>query len=166
MLNTNTFAGCDGSLTLSDPDGFDAFGDYFGEDGLVGRVTGVALQVTTEVRPFHEVGRRLPKELRAGNIAIGGTVSRAYINGALVKLMLGAYADSDDTPGLKIPKFNMKIILDNLQPAGDAGNAILTVFGVIFDTWRFDLPEDDFVLERLSFKAQRLAIEDKEVPQS
>lgn len=164
MFNANTYAGSDGSLTLSDADGFEGFATYFGEDGLVGRVTGVTLQVLTDVREFHEVGRRLPKELRAGNITISGTVSRAYINGAMIKLMLGQYAESEDAPGLKIPSFNMKVILDNLQPPGDPGNSILTIYGVIFASWRFDLPEDDFVLEQLSFKAKRIAIADTEVP--
>lgn len=171
MLNRNIFTGCDGSLTLSDPQGFPAFGDYFDEDGSVGRVTGVTLQVSTEIRPFHELGRRMPKQLRAGNVWISGTVSRAYINGAMVRLMLGAYADTEETPDaepgtFRSPTFTMKIMLDNLQPPGEEGNAILTVFGVSFHAWRFDLPEDDFVLEHLSFRAQRLEIKDNEVPQS
>jgi len=163
MFNTNTYAGTDGTLTFSDADGFEAFGTYFGEDGLVGRVTGVTLGVATEVFEFHELGRRMPKELRAGNISIGGTVDRAYINGAMLKLMLGQYAENEEAAGFKIPQFNMKVILDNLQPPGDAGNSILTVFGVIFDSWRFELPEDNFVLERLSFRARRLAIQDTEI---
>jgi len=164
MFNTNTFFGTDGTLTLSDVDGFDAFATYFGEDGLVGRVTNISLHVTTDIKPFHELGSRAPKELRAGNLAISGTVERAYINGALLKLMLGQYGENEEATGFKIPTFNMKIILDNLKPAGDEGNSILTVYGVIFDTWQFQLPEDDFVLEKLSFKAKRLSIQDTEVP--
>jgi hypothetical protein len=162
MFNPYTYTGADGSLSFSGADGFEAFNSYFGEDGAVGRVTGITLQVLTDVREFHEVGRRMPKELRAGNVSISGTVARAYINGAMIKLMLGKYADSEDGPDIKIPSFDMKIILDNLHPPGEPGNSILTVFGVIFDSWRFDLPEDDFVLERLSFKARRLAVNDTE----
>lgn len=164
MFNTSTFYGTDGSLALSDVDGFEGFTSYFGEDGLVGRVTGISIRASTEVKPFHELGSRTAKELRAGNISISGTVERAYINGALLKLMLGLYAENEEAPGYKIPTFNLKIILDNLKPEGDAGNSILTVYGLIFDTWRFNLPEDDFVLEKLSFKAKRIAIQDSEVP--
>ena len=166
MFNTNTFYGTDGILTLSDPDGFDpdAFTSYFGDGGAVGRLVNVALQVTMEVKAFYELGSRAARELRAGNIAIRGTVERAYINGALLKLMLGQYAAEEEVGAFKVPSFNMKLILDNLRPEGDEGNNILTVYGAIFDTWQFNLPEDDFVLEKLSFKARRITTEDTEVP--
>src|SRR5205807_1801615 len=101
--------------------------------------------------------------LRAGNIHIGGTVERAFINGAMLKLMLGQYSETEEATVLKLPSFNMKVSLDNLKPQGDAGNGILTVYGVMFDTWQFNLPEDDFVLEKLSFKARRIMTEDTEV---
>ena len=52
----------------------------------------------------------------------------------------------------------MKIALDNLTPEGDNGNSLLTVYGVMFDRWRFTLTQDDFVLENLAFKARRVAI--------
>jgi hypothetical protein len=165
MFNTSTFYGTDGVLTLSDPDGFtpEAFADYFGEGGIVGRVTNVSLAVSIDIKAFHELGSHAPKELRAGNIAIGGTVDRAFINGALLKLMLGQYAESEETVPFKIPSFNMKVSLDNLKPEGDAGNGVLTVYGVIFSSWQFNLPEDDFILEKLSFKAKRISAEDAAV---
>jgi hypothetical protein len=40
---------------------------------------------------------------------------------------------------------------------------VLTVYGVIFSSWQFNLPEDDFVLEKLSFKAKRISAEDTAV---
>jgi hypothetical protein len=165
MFNTNTFYGTDGILTVSDPDGFeaDAFAEYFGEGGIVGRVTNVSLAVTIDLKAFHELGSHAAKEIRAGNISIGGTVERAFINGALLKLMLGEYAVNEETAAFKIPSFNMKVSLDNLKPEGDAGNGVLTVYGVIFNSWQFNLPEDDFVLEKLSFKAKRITTEDTAV---
>lgn len=165
MINTNTYFGTDGSLSVSDPDGLDAdaFGGYFGESGAVARVTGVTLAVSTDVRAFHELGSRLPSELRAGNISILGSVDRAYVNGALLALMLGSYSVGEEAPGMKVPTFNMKLILDNLRPAGDEGNSVLTVYGVIFDNWRWSLPEEDFALEKLTFKARRVAVTDTPV---
>jgi hypothetical protein len=165
MFNTSTFFGTDGILTVSDPDGFEAdkFAEYFGEGGIVGRVTNVSLSVNTDVKAFYELGSHAAKELRAGNISIGGTVERAFINGALLKLMLGQYAENEETAPFKIPSFNMKVSLDNLKPEGDAGNSLLTVYGVIFSSWRFTLPDNDFVLEGLSFTAKRITAEDTAV---
>jgi len=164
MYNTNTFYGTDGALSLSDVNGFGDFSKYFGDSGAVGRVTNVSLSVSTEVKTFHELGLRAPRELRAGNIYIAGGVDRAYINGSMLKVMLGQYAEAEEAAGFQIPVFNMKIILDNVRPPGDPGNSILTVYGVIFDNWQFNLPEDSFVLEKLTFKARRVGIKDNEVP--
>jgi hypothetical protein len=165
MINASTYFGTDGSLMVSDPDGLaaDAFGEYFGESGAVARLVDVSVAVTTQVRAFYEIGSRLPSELRTGNIAISGSVGRAYVNAALLRLMLGEYAVGEETAGLKVPTFNMKLILDNLRPAGDEGNSVLTLYGVVFDSWQWNLPEDDFALERLSFRARRFAVVDTPV---
>ena len=166
MINTDTYFGTDGVLTLSDPVGLpgETFTGYFGESGTVGRLKNVTLQVTMAIKPFYELGSRAPKELRAGNIAIGGSVERAFINGALLKMMLGEYAENQESTGFLIPSFNMKLTLDNMRIDGEEGNSILAVYGVIFSSWQFDLPEDDFVLEKLHFQAHRLAVEDKPLP--
>jgi hypothetical protein len=166
VFNTSTYTGTDGVLTLSDADPFDgdAFTNYFGEGGTVGRVTNIAVVVTTDIKIFHELGSHAPRELRAGNVHVSGSVERAFINGALLRLMLGQYATDEETTAFKVPTFNMKILLDNLKPEGDDGNAILTLRDVMFDSWSFALPEDDFVLERLTFKARRITAEDTPVP--
>src|ERR1041384_6029529 len=101
MFNTNTFYGTDGVLTLSDPDGItpEVFGEYFGEGGIVGRVTNVSLAVSIDVKAFHELGSHAPRELRAGNISIGGTVDRAFINGALAEAMVGPDSGGGEDAG-------------------------------------------------------------------
>jgi hypothetical protein len=165
VLNTNVYAGTDGTLALSNPVGVEeeAWGTYFGEAGEVGRVTNVAINVATVVRPFHELGSHMPRELRVGAVTIDGTIERAYINGAMLTLMLGKYATDEEKSALKIPSFDMKIILDNLSPEGDKGNSLLTVYGMTFDRWQFSLRFDDFVLENVGFKARRLAVTDIDV---
>src|SRR5512133_2172596 len=159
MFNTSTFYGTDGILTLADADAeafpADVFTNYFGEGGVVGRVTNVTLAISVDIQPFHELGTRSAKELRAGNISVGGTVERAYVNGALLRLMLGQYAENEEATLFKMPSFNMKVTLDNMNPTGEAGNSILAVYGVMFDAWQFALPEGDFVMEKLAFKARR-----------
>jgi hypothetical protein len=162
VFNTNVYSGTDGTLTLSNPVGIEeeAWGNYFGEVAEVGRVTNVAISVNTAIRAFHELGSHLPRELRAGSVSIEGTIDRAYINGAMLTLMLGKASSDEEKAQLKIPSFDMKIALDNLTPEGDNGNSLLTVYGVMFDRWRFTLTQDDFVLENLAFKARRVAILD------
>jgi hypothetical protein len=167
MYNTNVFFGTDGELTLStvaegSPAG-ETITTYLGESGVVGRVINVTLRVTMQLKPFHELGSRAPKELRAGNIAVSGTVERAHLNGALLKLMLGQYASEEETTPFAIPSFNMAIALDNVAPQGDAAISALKVYGVKFDSWQFNLPEDDFVLEHLTFKALRIQSTDTEL---
>lgn len=162
MFNSNVYSGTDGTLTLSGPVGIeeDVWSGFFGEVAEVGRVTNVAISVSTAIRAFHELGSHLPRELRAGSVAIEGTIERAYINGAMLTLMLGKAASEEEKGPLKIPSFDMKIALDNLTPEGDSGNSMLTVYGVMFDRWQFTLAQDDFVLENLAFKARRVAILD------
>src|SRR5258708_2587676 len=131
MFNSNTYYGTDGALSLSDVDGFADFAKYFGDSGMVGRVTNISLAVSTESKAFHDLGFRAPRDVRAGNLYIWSGVERAYINGAMLKVMLGQYAEAEEAAGFKIPTFNMKIILDTVRPPGDPGNSILTVYGVI-----------------------------------
>ena len=162
MFNTNVYSGTDGTLTLSNPVGIEesVWESYLGEAGEVGRVTNVSLSVNTTIRAFHELGSHLPRELRAGSITIEGTIERAYINGAMLMLMLGKASSEEEKGPLRIPQFDMKIVLDNLTPEGDNGNSMLTVYGVMFDRWQFTLRDDDFLLENLAFKARRVAILD------
>jgi hypothetical protein len=37
------------------------------------------------------------------------------------------------------------------------------VYGAIFDSWVLQLPEEDFVLENLTFQAKRISIADTEL---
>ena len=98
-------------------------------------------------------------ELRPGNINVSGFAQRAHINGALIRLLLGDGAQSPPPPGGMVqPAFNIVVNLAN--PALPDNSSTLVVFGVKFDTWTFDLPEDDFVMESVTFKALRVASEE------
>ena len=153
-LNTQTYFGTDGELVLISEQA--PIAALFDESGRVARVTNVFIYINTKINPFHEIGTRLPSELRAGNIYISGTVERAYINGALLKLMLAQYATEVEGKEIfPIPSFNMNMNLNNLAEDGASG---LTVYDVMFDSWQVNLPEDDFMLEKLSFKAKRIAV--------
>lgn len=166
MFNTRTFYGTDGTLTVARQTALppEALTSYLGEGNVIGRVVGVQLNVATRVHGFYEIGRRTPRELRAGRIEISGSIERAYVNGALLRLMLGEYATTEEAPGFVIPNLDMVVALDNQTPPGDPGNSALTVYNVMFDRWRLDLPAEDFTLEHATFKAQRISVADIEVP--
>ena len=165
MPNTNVFTGMDGSITVAvddatSPEGqaATAVSDAF-TLSPIGRASDVTVNVSSELRPFHEVGQRYATELRAGNVNVTGTMGRAHINGALLRLMLGdAGAGTRPAGPFVAPTFNLSLVLEN--PARQGQRSTLTVHGVKVDGWSFAMPEDDFVLESVTFKALWIGIED------
>jgi hypothetical protein len=167
MANTNVFRGSDATLVLAVDDSSTVEGGL--ADGLineyefsnvVGRLQGVTVSVSNEVRAYHEIGKRFPSELRPGNINIAGSAARAHINGAMLRLLLGDGATSPP-PNSNIPQptFNLVISLNN--PSLPDNSSTVTLFGVKFDSWSFTLPEDDFVMEGVTFKAMRISTEEQ-----
>jgi hypothetical protein len=154
--NTHVFTGLDGAISVaveSGPEGdaAKAVNDAYGLTP-VGRATGVTVQVTSDMKPFHELGQRYATELRPGNVNISGTIARAHVNGALLKLMLGDGAAGTRPAGAFVsPSFNLSLRLENGAFPGNT--ATVTVHGVKLDGWSYDMPEDDFVLEQVSFRA-------------
>ena len=124
----------------------------------IGRVTGVTVRVTNDVQPFHELGQRFATELRPGNINVYGSIDRAYINGALLKLMLGEAADSRPAGSFVNPSFNLSIRLEN--PSLPGVTSTVTVMGVKLEEWNYELPEDDFAMEKVNFRALWVKVED------
>lgn len=165
MPNTNVFTGMDGSITVAvddaeSPEGqaANAVAEAFALSPI-GRADNVTVQVTSELRPFHEVGQRYATELRPGNVNITGTMGRAHINGALLRLMLGDAAAGTRPAGAFVsPSFNLSLLLEN--PAKPGERSTLTVHGVKLDGWSYAMPEDDFVMEQVSFKALWISVQD------
>jgi hypothetical protein len=165
MPNVNVYRGSDATLVLAVDDNSTVEGGL--ADGLiseyefsniVGRLQQVQVTVENELRPYHELGKRFATELRPGNINVYGTARRAHINGALIRLMLGEGAQSPPPDPIAQPSFNMVINLRN--PALPDNSGTLTLFGVKFESWNFNLPEDDFVMESVSFRALRISSEE------
>jgi hypothetical protein len=122
-------------------------------------VSHVVVKVTNDVKPFHEMGQRFATELRPGNLNVYGTIGRAHVNGALLKLMLGAGpAQSRPQGSFPNPSFNLSIRMEN--PALPGSFSSVTVMGVKLSEWSFTLPEDDFILEDVSFRALWVKVED------
>ncbi len=166
MPNENVFRGSDATLVLAVDDSSTTEGSLadgiiseYDLSSIVGRLQNVTIRVENNVRPYHEIGKRFAGELRPGNIEVFGFAERAHINGALVKLLLGEGAKSPMPNGpMAQPTFNMVLSVKN--PAVPDNSATLTVFGVKFETWNFKLPEDDFVMESVNFRAIRLTTEE------
>lgn len=155
----------DGSITIAvddaaSPEGqiAQAVNDAFGL-APIGRATDVTVTVSSVMRPFHEIGQRYATELRPGNVEVSGAMGRAHINGGLLKLMLGDGAGGSRPAGAFVsPTFNLSLLLEN--PAKPGQRSTLTVHGVKIDGWTYAMPEDDFVLESVTFKAMWIAVED------
>ena len=165
MANTKVFTGADGSVSLASDPSQGTAGDKAkdiisgGDLGTVGRVQQVRVEVTSEVKPFHELGQRYATELRAGNVLVKGAIGRAYINGALLKLLLGDAATQRPSGGWIQPTFNMTLLAQNAAVPGVTST--VTLHNVLLDSWVFTVPENDFVLEGITFQAAYLTVEDK-----
>jgi hypothetical protein len=162
-MATTVYSGSDGTISVAVEtgpagDAAKAVADAYSLTP-VGRAVGVTVRVTNEVKPFHELGQRFATELRGGNINVFGTIDRAYINGALLKLMVGTDPATTRPAGTMVnPTFKLSLLHKN--PAAPDVTATVTVMGVQFDEWSYAMPEDDFVVERASFRALWVKVEE------
>ena len=165
MANMSVFTGADGSISLSTNSsaGLEAQlaqGVIDGNDLVtIGRATGVSVEVASEVRAFHEIGQRYATELRPGNVTVRGTINRAYLNGALLRLLLGEAADGRPAHSWAQPSFNITLLAENAAVPGV--RSTITLHGVKLDQWNYTMPEDDFVVESASFQAMFLTVGDE-----
>lgn len=137
----------------------DALVSEYDLSNVVGRLTNVAVTVTSDVRPFFEIGRRYPTHLRPGMVRVAGSAERAHVNGALLRLLLGDGAVSPPSAANFVqPSFN--IISTLRDPARPDQSSRITIFGVRFDTWNYGIPGDAFVMEKVSFQALRISFEE------
>ncbi len=164
MPNTNVFTGADGSITLAGPQTDEGAKAQETIDAYqltpIGRAIDVRVEVTSDIKPFHELGQRYPTELRPGNVNVRGTIGRAYINGALLKLLLGDAATSRPAGSWVQPAFNITLILEN--PAFPGVRNTVTIHEAKFASWEYGIPEDDFVMESVAFQALYISVQDEE----
>src|SRR4051812_40699032 len=166
MPNTHVFTGLDGVISVAVESGAEGDAAKTVNDTYqltpVGRATGVTIDVRSDIRPFHEMGQRYASELRSGNVFVRGTIGRAHVNGALLKLMLGE-GGSGSLPesGVFVSRtFNLSLRMENAAFPGNS--SAISVHGVKLDRWAFTMPEDDFVMEDIGFQARWIGVEDAE----
>ena len=56
------------------------------------------------------------------------------------------------------PSFNLSVRLEN--PSIPGVSATVTVMGVKLNEWNYQLPEDDFAIEQVGFRALWIKVED------
>ncbi len=163
MANTSVYTGADGSITLATGEGPESAAAAgiieANELATVGRALNVRVEISSQMRAFHEIGSRFAAQLRPGNISVTGTIGRAYLNGALLRLLLGEGADSKPANSFIQPAFNISLMLKN--PASDSISNVLTLHDVKLTNWVYEIPEDDFVMESVSFKGLFVSVDDK-----
>ena len=165
-MPNDVFRAIDASLVLgvddaSSPEGeiADSLVSEYDLSNAVGRLRNVAIAVTSDLKPFYEIGKRYPTHLRPGIVQVSGKAERAHVNGALLRLMLGTGATSPpSSPNFVQPSFNIIARLND--PARPDQSTTVTVFGVKFDSWSYGIPSDDFIMESVSFQALRIAFEE------
>ncbi len=168
MALNDVYSGADGTLVLiasgTDAESADATAITDLEAfsiAVVGRVTGVELHVDTDLREFHEVGRRHAVSLHPGNIHIWGTIDRAYVNGALLYLLLGRGASPNNvSEPYPQPALAMNLVFEN--PAVPGHRSVIDVIDIKFENWAVRMPEDEFVMEKVRFRALRIDVRDSE----
>jgi hypothetical protein len=158
-MNTDIYTGADGAIVLSSPqntEGKAAQGvlDQY-ELATVGRVQNVRVEVSTDVRAYHEIGQRYATQLRPGNVTVRGTIGRAYVNGAMIGLLLGEARGARPAAAWVQPAFNITVRLAN---AASGSTNTLTLHDVKLENWVYTLPEDEFVMEQVGFQALFLTI--------
>jgi hypothetical protein len=163
MVNTNVFSGADAIISLSIEQGVE------GEEARqvidtyqltqVGRATSIEVRVSSELKPFHDIGQQYPTGIKSGNVTISGTIGRAYINGALLKLLLGEAATSRPASTWVQPSFDIVLRLANAALPGVSSTVVL--HGVKFQNWSLVIPEDDFIMEKAEFLALWISVEDE-----
>jgi hypothetical protein len=160
----NLYTGAHGTLgvavagTPAERADFDAIKNAYTDLAIVGRVTEVDVCVHTEIEEFFEIGVRDVANLSPGNVRVSGAIGRAYINGAALSLLLGRGASSDLTTIQ--PTFVLNLTLKD--PSIPENSLIVSVFGVRFESWSLNIPQDHLVMEKLRFKAFGITVKDSE----
>ena len=97
-----------------------------------------------------------------GAIEEGGVGVRQGIGGlnpALLRLLLGEAADNRPGQSWNQPTFNITLLSQNAAVPGV--QSTITVHDVKLDNWLLDVPEDDFLMESVSFQALYITVQDE-----
>jgi hypothetical protein len=138
---------------------FNAITGAYGETVFnpLGRVVDVEICVQTELQEYFSLGTRNHPQLLPGNVHISGKIGRAYINGSLLTLLLGRASKGNAFATIQ-PQFVLNLVLND--PNEPTDTLRLNVFGVKLENWAVKVPQETFVMEQVTFKAQDIGVAD------
>jgi len=116
------------------------------ENVTVARATGLTIEVSQGLEPVYVIGRREPYIIKEGSRSFTGTIDKMFLDDTLFSRL---YLDKDTQ--------------DEIWISGVVSDGVTTrtiiARGVKFDTWSWELPQDDFVVESVDFTATGVTYE-------
>lgn len=120
---------------------------------VVGRVESFTIDVANNVERYFEVGNRIAAEMKEGNFEVSGSISSGFINSAKLELAIGGDGNTM-FPKQRIPEFEIVGMVENTKTGRTEK---VTLKNVKLDTWSWDLPAEDWVMESVDFIAQNIS---------
>lgn len=115
----------------------------------IGYAQNVSVRVNGNVVNIHELGERLPQELKAGKIEIDGTIGQFYIDRDMFGGFLGLTGINE-----RLSDFTLY-----LDPNGStSGQPRITLSGVKFSGGQLQVSIDTILLNNVDFKATAVSI--------
>ena len=131
----NMFKGFEGTILLNgDP---------------VGRVETFSVDINNNLDRFFEVGSRIAAELKEGNFEVSGSINSGFINKAKLELAIG----NDGITMVKQGRIPEMTLLGKLVNSNTGKAEWVTLKGVKFGTWSFEIGASDWVMENVDFDA-------------
>jgi hypothetical protein len=120
---------------------------------VVGRAESFSIDVSNSVDRYFEIGNRIAAELKEGNFEVSGSISSGFINSAKLELAIGGDG-STMFPKQRLPSFEIVGMVENTKTGRTEK---VTLKNVKLDTWSWDLPAEDWVMESVDFLAQNIS---------
>jgi len=131
-----TYKGWDVTLEMAE--------ELAGTYSVIGKARSISVEVSSGIEPIYGVGNRDPVILKEGRREITGSLERVFFDSTYFDA-IGAATDYQ-------PSFRIRAKI------GAGPDMTLTLEGVKFETWSPDMPQDDYLVESLDFRAKSISL--------
>lgn len=111
-----------------------------GSETVVALCRGISFTVETNTEAVFELGSRTNKEYKRGNLEITGTIDRLIFDNRFF-----SNVDADHPVERTIVCY---------ASGSDGTTMTITLSGVVFTSWDFDMPAEDYITESVEFTAR------------